>query len=91
MTEGKPALGQMLLRLHMYRCTANSTDCRQFYEALSRPTEEHLQWRGIVLSGKRAGWRYVQGTTFLIDGKVLLTEYDASSEGIVQSWYDRKL
>lgn len=38
---GKPALGEMLLRLHMYRCTADVTACRAYYEDLSEVNDEY--------------------------------------------------
>ncbi|CAG8971088.1 hypothetical protein HYALB_00009689 [Hymenoscyphus albidus] len=38
-SHGKPALGQMLLRLHMYRSTADVVSCRSYYEELSRDGE----------------------------------------------------
>ncbi len=31
-TDSKAALGRMLLRLHMYRCTADVASCRDYYE-----------------------------------------------------------
>ncbi|KAI9725808.1 MAG: hypothetical protein M1828_002437 [Chrysothrix sp. TS-e1954] len=91
LSQGKPALGQMLLNLHMYRCTANVSACRQFYEELSKPTNEHLMWRKIVMSQLPPALRFVQGNTFLDDGKVTLKEYATSNEGIIESWYDRRI
>ena len=35
-SDGKPALGRMLLRLQMYRSTADVESCRDYYEDLSR-------------------------------------------------------
>ena len=34
-THGKPAIGQLALKLHIFRCTADVDDCRKFYEALT--------------------------------------------------------
>ncbi|KAI0509555.1 peptidase family M49-domain-containing protein [Xylaria bambusicola] len=47
-THGKPALGKMLLRLHMYRSTADVDGCRAYYEALSKVHETHVEWRQTV-------------------------------------------
>ncbi|EED19437.1 dipeptidyl peptidase III, putative [Talaromyces stipitatus ATCC 10500] len=40
--QGKPSLGRMLLRLHIYRCTADIAGCREFYEDLSSVDGEAL-------------------------------------------------
>lgn len=89
-SHGKPALGRMLLRLHMYRCTADVAACRTYYEQLSRVDGHYLQWRDIVLAKKQPKWKYVQANTFIgEDGNVLLKEYANTDEGIVQSWFER--
>jgi dipeptidyl-peptidase III len=88
-SKGKPALGQMLLKLHMYRSTADVEACRTFYEALSKVDGESLEWRRIVLAKKQPKWIYVQANTFLGAKGVILKEYEESNEGIIQSWAER--
>ena len=88
-THGKPALGRMLLKLHMYRCTADVDACRLYYESLSRVDGEYLEWRKIVLTQKQVNWLFVQANTFLDGDEVLLKEYDPTPEGIFQSWAER--
>jgi dipeptidyl-peptidase-3 len=88
-SDGKPALGQMLLRLHMYRCTANVTACRAYYEELSRVDGEFLEWRNAVIAQQQPQLVFVQANTFLESGKVTLKEYPATKEGVVQSWVER--
>ncbi|ELQ43086.1 dipeptidyl-peptidase 3 [Pyricularia oryzae Y34] len=92
-THGKPALGRMLLRLHMYRCTADVAACRTYYEDLSRVEGEHLEWRETVLANKPPPMVFVQANTFLEEssGEVVLKEYDATVEGIIQSWAERRV
>ncbi|TLS22073.1 uncharacterized protein PpBr36_09394 [Pyricularia pennisetigena] len=92
-THGKPTLGRMLLRLHMYRCTADVTACRTYYEDLSRVAGEHLEWRETVLANKPPPVVFVQANTFLGEngGEVVLKEYDATVEGIIQSWAERRV
>ena len=90
-SHGKPALGNMLLRLHMYRCTADAGACRAYYEELSGVDDEALAWREAVLVGKPPPLVFVQGNTFL-DGQgggVVLREYEESVEGVVRSWVER--
>ncbi|KAH8813356.1 peptidase family M49-domain-containing protein [Xylogone sp. PMI_703] len=91
LTHGKPALGGMLLKLHMYRCTADVAGCRSYYENLSRVDNIHLQWRDIVLSKNIPKWVFVQANTFVEGEKVILKEYEPTVEGVIQSWIERKV
>jgi dipeptidyl-peptidase-3 len=88
-SHGKPSLGRMLLRLHMYRCTANAEVCREYYEDLSRVDGDYSTWRDIVVSKKEPKWKFVQANTFLSNGSVSVKEYEATNEGIIQSWAER--
>ncbi|KAK8115951.1 hypothetical protein PG984_012453 [Apiospora sp. TS-2023a] len=89
LSHGKPALGQMLLRLHMYRCTTDVQACREYYEDLSRVDGEYLSWRETVLANKPPDMLNVQANNFLKDGQVVLKQYPASVQGIIESWVDR--
>ena len=88
-SHAKPALGRMLLRLHIYRCTADVESCREYYEELSRVDGDYLAWRSIVLARQEPKWVFVQPNTFLVDNDVILKEYEANSEGVIQSWAER--
>ena len=88
-SHGKPALGQMLLRLHMYRCTADVTSCREYYQELSRVDSEQMKWREIVLARRRPKWVFVQPNTFLRGDEVVLKEYEPTARGVVHSWPER--
>lgn len=87
--HGKAALGRMLLRLHMYRCTADVTACRSYYEDLSRVDGEYLEWRNIAVAIKEPRMVFVQANTFLDGDQVTLKEYNTTVEGVVQSWAER--
>ncbi|KAI1809447.1 peptidase family M49-domain-containing protein [Poronia punctata] len=91
MSYGKKALGHMLLRLHMYRSTADVEACRQYYEDLSRVDEEKLGWRRTVLANKPPPLLNVQANTFLEGDTVTVKEYDKTCAGIVESWYERQV
>lgn len=82
----------MLLRLHIYRCTADVQSCREYYEELSRVYDEYLVWRDIVVAKKEPKWVFVQANTFLDDDKkVILKEYEPTAKGVVQSWAERRV
>ncbi|KAK6527450.1 hypothetical protein TWF694_004439 [Orbilia ellipsospora] len=88
-THGLPALSDFLLRLHMYRSIADEKGCREYYEELTSPSEEFLQWREMIIANKPAQELFVQDNTFLQDGEVILKEYGATLEGMIESWVDR--
>jgi dipeptidyl-peptidase III len=88
-SHGRPALSELLLKLHIYRCTADVGACREFYEALTKPDETFLQWRQIMLKRQPAKQVFVQPNTMIVDGRVVIKEYEASVEGMIQSWAER--
>ncbi|KAI1129103.1 dipeptidyl peptidase III [Nemania abortiva] len=90
--EGKASIGRMLHRIHVWRCTADVTACKQFYEPLSAVQGEEELWRRIVASKPEPAWKFVQANTILTDdGKVQLKVYEESDTGIIQSFADRDL
>ncbi|KAI1362003.1 peptidase family M49-domain-containing protein [Xylaria arbuscula] len=102
-TRGKPALGRMLLKLHMYRCTADAGGCREYYEKLSAVEDVHVEWRRTVLRNKPPPMVFVHANTFLQrrtgfekrgedrgeEGDVVLKEYAPTVRGLVESWAER--
>ncbi|KAL9037456.1 MAG: hypothetical protein Q9214_005698 [Letrouitia sp. 1 TL-2023] len=90
-TDGKQALRGMLLKLHMYRCTADVDGCREYYEDLSKVDSDYLEWRRIVLAKKKPKWIFVQANTFIRDGEVALQEYEATPSGVIRSWAEREI
>ncbi|KAI0973575.1 peptidase family M49-domain-containing protein [Xylaria arbuscula] len=90
-TFGKAALGNMLLRLHMYRCTADAEGCRVYYEALSEVDSQHIEWRETVLANKPPPMVFVHANTFLDGETVRLKEYSPTIEGLIESWAERRV
>ncbi len=89
-THGKPSLAHLLLKLHIYRCTADVDACRKFYEDLTEPNGIFLEWRRIMLAAQPAKEVFVQANTFLTeDGEVVLKEYEPTVEGMIRSWAER--
>ncbi|KAI0412614.1 peptidase family M49-domain-containing protein [Xylaria grammica] len=90
-THGKPALGKMLLNLHMYRCTADADGCRAYYEALSGVDSQHIEWRETVLANKPPPLVFVHANTFLDGDAITLKEYEPTIEGVIESWAERSV
>lgn len=90
-SHGKPALGRYLLRLHIWRCTADFSACKDFYEPLCAVEGEYEQWRQIVCSKQKPRWKFVQPNTFLRGDEVEMKVYEASNRGVIQSWAERDI
>lgn len=89
--KGKPSLARMLLPLHIYRCTADRDNCREFYEALSHVDEMALKWREVVVSRKDPPLIFCHANTYVDGGEVNLKEYEATAHGVIQSWAEREI
>ena len=89
LSHGRPALGDLLLKLHVYRCTADVGKCRVLYEELTRVEGVFLEYRELVLSKKTLSDIFVQANTVVRDGEVQLTKYEPTARGIINSWVER--
>ncbi|KAL9607596.1 MAG: hypothetical protein Q9167_007500 [Letrouitia subvulpina] len=90
-TDGKQALRGMLLRLHIYRCTADVESCRPYFEDLSKVDGDFLEWRRIVMVKRKPKWTFVQANSFIENDQVVLREYEATTTGVIQSWAEREV
>lgn len=91
-SHGKPSIGRMVQKIHIWHSTADVESCRPFYESLSAVDGEYEVWRQIVISNPELRWKFVLPNTVLKDdGTVELREYDADNLGIIQSWFERGL
>ncbi|KAM3477702.1 hypothetical protein MY5147_002552 [Beauveria neobassiana] len=90
-SHGKPALSKYLCCLHMWRCTADVSSCKELYEALCAVDGDYEEWRKIVCSKPSTKWKFVQPNTFLNGDSVEMKVYDESNEGIIQSWAERNI
>ncbi|KAE9364218.1 dipeptidyl peptidase III [Stipitochalara longipes BDJ] len=88
-THGRPAIASLMLKLHIWRCTADVKNCREYYVDLTEPTGIYLEWRRIMLGKQTAKQVFVQPNTFIRGGEVFLKEYEPTVEGMIQSWAER--
>lgn len=91
MSHGRKAVGELLLRLHIYRCTADVENGGAWYEELTSVDEYWQSIREIVLQNKPSRVHLVQANTFLVDSKVVLKQYEPTVDGLIQSWVERGL
>ncbi|KAK0609960.1 peptidase family M49-domain-containing protein [Bombardia bombarda] len=104
-SHGKPALGQLALRLHVWRSIADVESLKAFYVSLTAVDGEHEAWRQAVMSAggeddlvsstavrTDAGGKIVQANTFLKDdSEVELRIYEATNEGLIRSFVEREV
>ena len=88
-SHGKPALGDMMCKLHVWRCTADVKPCRAFYSEVTAVEGEFEEWRRCVGGRPEKRWKFVQGNTVAEEGGVKVKEYEGSNRGVVQSWMER--
>ena len=88
-THGKPAIAGLMLKLHIWRCTADVKHCKEYYVPLTEPTGVYLEWRRIMLAKQTPRQVFVQPNTFVRDGEVFLKEYQPTVDGMIQSWAER--
>ena len=90
-SHGKPSLGRYLCKLHIWRCTADVSACRKFYEPMCAVDDVYEEWRKIIVSKPKMRWKFVQPNTFLKGENVEIKVYEESNEGIIQSWVERNV
>ncbi|KAH8729999.1 peptidase family M49-domain-containing protein [Ilyonectria robusta] len=88
-SPGKPALGRYLSRLHIWRCTADVSSCKDFYEPRCAVEGKYEQWRRIVCSKPSPRWKLVQPNTFVKGDTVEMKVYEENNRVIIQSWVER--
>ncbi|KAK0099275.1 bifunctional diacylglycerol diphosphate phosphatase/phosphatidate phosphatase [Cadophora gregata] len=90
LSHGKPSIGRMLCKIHVWRSTADIEACRPYYEDLSAVDGEFEKWRQVVAANYEPKWKFVQPNTFINpDGSVEIREYEASNAGIIKSFFER--
>ncbi|KAK7408799.1 hypothetical protein QQX98_009043 [Neonectria punicea] len=90
-SHGKPALGRYLCRLHIWRCTADVSSCKDFYEPRCAVEGQYEQWRRIVFSEPNPRWKFVQPNTFVKGDTADMKVYEENHRGIIQSWVEREV
>ncbi|KAL3437122.1 peptidase family M49-domain-containing protein [Aspergillus tetrazonus] len=88
-SHGKPALADYLCRLHIWRCTADVSACKEYYERLCVVDGIYEEWRQIVCSKPKPRWKFVQPNTVVREDDVEVKLYEATNEGIIKSWVER--
>ncbi|CAL8111205.1 unnamed protein product [Orchesella dallaii] len=93
-TVGRKAISDFLLKLQVYKSTADIKSARSMFDKYSAVNNDGqypwAKWRDIVLDKKQPRKIFVQPNLSLNgSGSVQLKSYDSSPEGFIQSWIER--
>ncbi|XP_068682622.1 dipeptidyl peptidase 3-like isoform X1 [Montipora foliosa] len=87
---GRPAIGNFLRKLQVYKSTADYTGGKALYDKYSVVDDEFLALRKTVLARKTPRRLFVQAhTTLGADNSVTLTEFEGSPTGMINSFTTR--
>ena len=73
---GKPAIGQFLKKLQVYKSLGDFESADEMFTKLSKITDQWLQWRDIVVDRKQPRKMKVQANT-IIKGEWLISHQKA--------------
>ncbi|KRT81096.1 Peptidase, partial [Oryctes borbonicus] len=85
---GRNAIGHFLLQLQIYKATANVNAAQELFKAYTSVTDHWTSWRDIVLANKRPRKMFTQ-PNMILNKEVELKSYEASPQGLIQSWVER--
>lgn len=89
-SHGRKAINAFLQKLQVYKATADLGAGKALYEGITEVNEFYAQkLRPEVLRQAKPRKVFVQANTFLEGDEVVLKEYEASPEGLIQSFVDR--
>lgn len=90
-SHGAPRLAKFLLHLQVYKSTAQVENMKTFYETYTAVEEPFIGYREIVMKRKPNRIQYVQPNTYEEGGQIVLRQYSANKESLIQSWTERNV
>jgi dipeptidyl-peptidase III len=88
-TTGRKAISDFLLKLQVYKSTADYEKANALYEQYSSVDDQFAKWRDIVLLNKQPRLILIQSNTEIADDKAQLRPYESSCDGFIESWRNR--
>ena len=92
-TVGQKAMKKFLIRMQIYKSTADIEAASKMYERYSAVSNSgrfpFLKWREIVVKYKSPRIIHIQHNTAVKDEQVDILSYEPTVEGLVKSWIDR--
>jgi dipeptidyl-peptidase III len=89
-TSGKQAIGDFLRKLNVYKATADVAAARKLFGDMAKVDEAALRLREVVITKRKPRNIWVQPVTDVDNaGNVILREYPATYDGVIDSFLDR--
>ena len=89
-SHGRPAVNDFLQRLHIFKSTADLKAGTELYDRMTDVDDWYKnKLRPEVIRQAKPRKVFVQANTFLEGDKIVLKEYEASPQGMIQSFVDR--
>ncbi|CCH44455.1 dipeptidyl-peptidase III [Wickerhamomyces ciferrii] len=89
-TVGHQAVKDYLTHLHIYKASGDYENGSKYFIDRSSVHEEELgKFRKIVMDSRLPRKQFIQANTEIVDGKVVLKEYEESEVGLIQSFVER--
>ena len=89
LTTGLNALKNFLLKLNVYKATADYENGVKMYEGYSVVSPFFLELRDIIITNKKPRRTELQGNILEKDGELVYTTYSMTFEGIIESFKQR--
>lgn len=89
-TVGFPALKKFLLKMMVYKSTADLENAQSMFEDYAKVNEHFIELRNIVVENKQPRRLELQGHLELVNNdKVIYHEFEENIEGIIESFIKR--
>lgn len=90
-SHGRPVVNKFLQRLQVFKATADFAEGKKLYETYTNVDEWYAtKLRPEVIRQAKPRKVFVQANTVLQGDNVVLKEYEATPEGMIQSFVDRE-
>ncbi|KAK6529299.1 hypothetical protein TWF281_008476 [Arthrobotrys megalospora] len=89
-SHGFKAVEKYLQELHIYKASADVKGGVALYDKMTSVSDTMAKFRDVVMSKKQPRKQFVQANTTLSGDEVTIKEYEATQEGLIQSWLDRE-
>jgi dipeptidyl-peptidase-3 len=90
-TLGHECVKGYLRHLHIYKASGDVENGPKYFIDRSTVTPELATFRNAVLEARLPRKQFIQANTVIIDGEVVLKEYEESEVGMIQSFVEREV
>ncbi|KAJ6235811.1 dipeptidyl peptidase 3 [Anaeramoeba flamelloides] len=86
---GFKTISQMLLKIGIFKSTANVEKAKEWYQECTQVNSEMLEIRDIVIKRKSPEQLLIQHNTLEKNGEIILKQYEETKQGLIYSFLER--